>query len=467
MSVDSMQEEHMPPRPDRSPSGARASATAAPADRHAETDAQRHLHDLLDTRPAAAAQRRMTLEMNASPSVARLNATAVRLNSAARPPLQSAQRQSGGVVQAMMEDDQEADADHDAQAGGAGAAQDQQQQPQAGENAGIAGAGAEGAQQQVQAAGNVQMGGGEVQAADGQEGDEDEDAPAFTFEDLVFASVDPDAEDAAERSLYFGSGLRIRLVHDDGPHVSETRKERYSFLMNQQDNRYYDETDYEEIVMSGEPAGVIRQNLRRILKEAEPDDLGKLFEVEPGHLGDPQHIRRYHASRGSPSSQTGIHDQQHLARIVAIAREADQVLLPMEDVWRDARNHYKRAARRYRLAQEDYGEAKDGYDRAVNGLRDARNARAQLTRNAQADADDVEQADRLVARAERRLDRDEDPYHEAREDRERCHAERGQLEGVYRQRKQAWQQRVDQYNQRIQAAFAPPALQAGALDDVD
>jgi hypothetical protein len=170
----------------------------------------------------------------------------------------------------------------------------------------------------------------------------------FTFENIVFSSRGEEATHAAQRSIYFANGRRIRLEHDHGPEVSETQMDRFTFKQGK------DKDDYKQAVKDEtDPIG------EGILKPAEVGDTGKLFEVQQGRVGK---RGRTHPSRGVPTQEQGIQDQEHLNRVLTVARQADVALQPF-------REKYKRA--RARVDRSDGAIGKKRLSRAKRALKQA------------------------------------------------------------------------------------------------
>lgn len=294
-------------------------------------------------------------------------------------------------------------------------------------------------------------------------------APEFALENLLYASSGPDAQEVGERSLYFGNGRRVRLIHDDGPHISEHPMERHTFRHNDATGRAYDEDDYDRLVDSGRPALEIQHGLNEMLKDAEIGDAGRLFEVAEGQLG----IRnaRTHPSRGRPTADTSIRSQVHLDQIVAIAREADGVLPRMDDEWHAARDRYDDLVDTCRNYEDDAADAERARDAAQGRRRraeaDLRHARSDRRLSRRAYERTVREIEGRIADAQRDFNRAYRDVGHFRRQLALTRNRRNDAEQHYRALRTAWEMRVAQFNQRIRVALQPPPAPAVNLEGVD
>lgn len=192
----------------------------------------------------------------------------------------------------------------------------------------------------VRPASPLHQAGGVVQA---MMQEEEEDPPEFAHGDVLFSSR-ADGAEAAARSIYFGNGRRIRLVHPSGPHISEEPMTRHTFRA-KPGGGFYGKADYKALPKDAHG----ERDVSGIMKAAAVGDPGKLFEIGAGG--------RTHPSRGKPTAETGIRSQQHLDQIVQAATAADDELRPLQ-------RSVKRAQGREDRAEEDRAKAKRRRDRA-------------------------------------------------------------------------------------------------------
>jgi hypothetical protein len=149
----------------------------------------------------------------------------------------------------------------------------------------------------------------------------------FSHDDLKFSSrghgVGPSEMPG---SVYFSNG-RVRLAHKGGPKISREKSgstiERYTLGKSQEEAGLAVEAK-SDLKKKYKKDGKWKKGGRTDfvnewkshLKDAEIGDAGSLFEVFRDHEGS---VISTHPSRGSPTKEEGIQNQQHLNAITHIA----------------------------------------------------------------------------------------------------------------------------------------------------